>query len=473
MKKSITPYFVLLALSLSSCSHINNRLRVPSTSSIHSDCLDALDELVKPSSDIWNQLSSDAQLVAKYKREFRSIILSDPEIDWIKSMLNDLPQDDGIRRKLRSGVMYARTLSSNQAPHFEKEFARWMKNENEFPSLTMRKFLRQYKRVEKFEEKMYALEFKKAHKYDPASRQVRSRAVAYEKARLYERNYYRCLNAVADPKQVTKEGLKRANTVALGITFGGGASALITYTATNYDKEKDFDWWAEIGFVVATSMAMGYVNSKWVIANPRLKMWSQRFPLLLAANAVEDVGVTALWGYLLGGEPPDHEEVKKIIADPAFQARLHEFKNWLESSVDFKKYYDQFNQLFETYSIDDEGTVVLDDQQEDILSTLDPEELNEEETIALLIQALSDYEYDQNKGPLTLGNEDYDRYAFHRGIDLIYQSSFLVAGDLMYKTLCSTPNPKMAIVKAIGVFMAINLATDGLYFYSRRELINQ
>jgi hypothetical protein len=473
MKRTITPFFFLMIISSVSCSHLSNLLRFPSTTSIHSDCVDVLDELVRVTPPIWDQLSSDARLASLYKREFRSILLSDPEIEWIRSMFNELPSEESTRRKLRSGILYARTLSTNQAPYFEREFSRWMKNENEFPSLAMRKFLRHYKRVEKFEEKMYSLEYKRLNRHDVSARQVRSRAVALEKARLYERNYYRCMNAVADPKQVTKEGLKRANTVALGITFGGGASALITYGATNYDREMDFDWWAEIGFVVATSMAMGYVNSKWVIANPRLKMWSQRFPLLLAANAVEDVGVTALWSYLLGGEPPDHEEVKRIIADPVFQERLHEFKSWLENSVDFQKHFDHFNQLFAAYSIDANGEYSDDPIPGEDLSSVDPEELDEEETIALLIQALSDYEYHQNKGPLTLGSEDYDRYAFHRGIDLLYQSSFLIAGDLMYKTLCSTPNPKVAIVKAIGVFMAINLATDGLYFFSRRELINQ
>jgi uncharacterized protein YozE (UPF0346 family) len=473
MKKTITPFFILFILSLTSCSHIFYSARFPATMSIKGDCVDVLDELVRPMPTLWNELSENRVLISQYQREFRSITLSDPEIEWIRGMIKELPPEEIFRKKLRSGVLYARTLSTNQAPHFEKEFARWIKEDDGLPSLAMRKFLRHYRRVEKFEDKMYHMEFNKLGRLDSTSRQLRSRVVAHEKARLYERNYYRCMNAVADPTQVTKEGLKRANTVALGITFGGGASALITYGATNYDREMDFDWWAEIGFVVVTSMAMGYINSKWVIANPRLKMWSQRFPLLMAATAVEDIGVTALWTYLLGAEPRDHEEVKRLLADPKFQERLHLFKDWLENTVDFEKHLEQFSQIFELYAVHEDGEIDENAPTGESILTFDPEDLDEEQTIALLIQALSDYEYHQNKGPLSLGSEDYDRYAFHRGIDLIYQSSFLIAGDLMYKTLCSTPNPKLAIMKSIGVFMAINLATDGLYFFSRRELINQ
>ena len=415
--------------------------------------------------DVWFSLSSDKKVIAAYNRQFRHARLDQFEKDWLLSHMKELPDDDEFRRKLRSAIFYARTLSPKLKAQFYDHLAPWVQSGQEYSSVSMRRFLRHYDKVTKFEDKMFKLEMKKLARVPEADRKARSFKTAFEKTRIYEQRYYRCMNAVADPLQVSKEGLKRANTVALGITFGGAGSALVTYGATNYDKEKDAAWWSEIAFVITTSMAMGYVNSKWILANPKLKMWTQRFPLVMGAAALEDIAVTALWTELLGKEPPTHEEVKKLLADEKFQEQMEAFLAWLETQADFEAHVEKISALFQFYQNEDDAS--------ETLMSLDPEQLDHEQTMDHLVSALSDYEYEQNKGVLSLGSEDYDRYAFHRGIDLIYQPAFIVASTLMYGALCANPNPKVGLVKAISLFMAINLAADGLYFVSRRGLINQ
>lgn len=428
-----------------------------------------MNNLVRPSPDIWYRLTTDPVSIYKYTRDFRYLHLTDAEKEWLVTSIREVPDDDDFRRKLRSALLYSRTLSDEQREEFFDNLLPWIHSNQIEIGWPMQRFLNHYHRVKKFEDKMYKKEFAKLDKELPSSRAERSRKVAFEKARLYERNYYRCMNAVADPSQVTKEGLKRANTVALGITFGGAGSALMTYALTNYDLEKDWDWWSEIAFVIVTSMAQGYINSKWILANPKLKLWSQRLPLVLAASAAEDVGITALWSQLLGSEPPGHEEVKRMLADENFQAKLKDFFAWIEQHDVFSAHMERMQRLFDFYQMP-EGEALATDVN---LKNFDPEALDLDGTLSLFVQALTDYEYEKSHGLLSLGNEDYDRYAFHRGMDLIYQPAFLIASQLMYNTMCVTGNPRLGVVKAIGLFMAINIAVDGLYFLARRGLINQ
>ena len=443
-------------------------------------CYELMRGFLPEAQDVWFLLSSDPKVITAYNRQFRHARLDQFEKDWLLANIKELPDDDEFRRKLRSAIFYARTLSPQLKMEFYDHLAPWVQTGQKYNSSSMRRFLRHYARVTKFEKQMYEVEMRKLIHIPERDRIRRSSKTAFEKTRLYEQGYYRCMNAVADPKQVSKEGLKRANTVALGITFGGAGSALVTYGATNYDQEKDAAWWGEIAFVIVTSMAMGYVNSKWILANPKLSMWTQRFPLVMAASAVEDIGVTALWTELLGKEPPTHEEVKKLLADEKFQEQMQAFLLWLETQSDFEAQVDKISALFQFYQAEQteqteqtEQAEQDDSAAEETLLTFDPEQIDIEETMGHLVSALSEYEYEQKKGVLSLGSEDYDRYAFHRGIDLIYQPAFIIASSLMYGSLCANPNPKVGLVKAISIFMAINLAADGLYFVSRRGLINQ
>lgn len=443
------------------------------------NCFELMRNLSTPAPKIWHRLSADPMVVYKYDRHFRFMNLTEVEATWIKSNFLVVKDDDQFMQGLRSGLLFARTLSDNHRPQFLKKLPLWIKDQTQTKHPELRRFLHHYKKVQKYENQIYKKEYSKLKKDLEPIRVLRSKKIAMEKARIYERNYYRCMNAVSDPKQVTAEGAKRAKTVAMAITFGGGASAMITYAATNYDLPKDKAWWSEIAFVIVTSMAMGYVNARWILANPKLKMWTQRFPLVLGASAIEDIGVTALWTELLGTPPPGDEEIQALLKDEKFQALLQQMVAYFEKENLFQKHLSILQEWVKFYELNDddssenESAVQWEEDETLDLTGFDPAELDEEFTRDLIIGAMAEYEYHQDKGPLSLGSEDYDRYAFHRGLDLIYQPAFIIASMLMYNTMCVTPNPKLGVIKAIGLFMAINIAADALYFVGRRGLINQ
>ncbi|GAB4024458.1 MAG: hypothetical protein Fur0010_27750 [Bdellovibrio sp.] len=428
-------------------------------------------QILAPARNFWVDLTSDSRSAWQYTRGFRTISLTTEEEAWLKENWSELEYNREQLSKIRSAILFSRTLSPKQKPVFLKTFPQWMHGDEEVQSLPLKRFQKHLKKIKKFEDKMYSFEETKVKKKLSDDRVERMRRTAHEKARIYERNYFRCMNAVADPKHVTADGLKRANTVALAITFGGAASAMLTYSVTNWDLPKDGRWWGEIAFVILTSMAMGYVNAKWILSNPRLNLWTQRFPLVMGVSAVEDIGVTALWTELLGTEPPTEEEVKKVMSDPKFQEQMSMLLEVMEREKLFEKHAAAFEKMTKVYNVENqEGLMTL---ARSGAMSVDPELINDELTRDLFIEAMSEAEYDQKKGPISTGDEDYDRYAYHRAIDFVYQPAFLIAQTLMYEKLCSVPNPQMAVIKAISLFIAINVAADALYFVGRRELINQ
>lgn len=463
-------FFITLILTLQSCAQFNPRSDrfVAQTGG---NCESALMHILAPDRSLWSELTADSKSAWHYTRGFRTISITDEEEKWLKENWSELEYNREELSKIRSAILFSRTLSPKQKPLFMRDFPLWMKGNEEVNELPLRRFKRHLKKVKKFEDKMYAFEEGKARYKKSEAGVERARRVAHEKARIYERNYFRCMNAVADPKHVTPEGLKRANTVALAITFGGAASALLTYSVTNWDLPKDGRWWGEIAFVIVTSMAMGYVNAKWILSNPRLNLWTQRFPLVMGASAIEDAGVTALWTEVLGTEPPTDEEIKKVMSDPKFQEQMASLLEVMERENLFEKHAAAFEKMTKVYNVENqEGLMTLSKSG---AMSIDPELINDEATRDLFLEALSQYEYEQKKGPVSLGDEDYDRYGYHRAIDLVYQPAFLIAQALMYEKLCSVANPKMAVIKAVSLFMAINIAADALYFVGRRELINQ
>ncbi|PIR34957.1 MAG: hypothetical protein COV37_11895 [Bdellovibrio sp. CG11_big_fil_rev_8_21_14_0_20_39_38] len=468
--KKLLNLILISIMWLQSCSTVNPESH-REIAQVSPNCHEGIANLLAPDRDFWRRLTADEKSAWQYTRGFRTITVSDEEERWLFENFMDIEYERESLAKIRSAVLFSRTLSPKQKATFLKEFPLFMNGELENLSLPTKRFSRHIRKVKKFEDKMYSFEETKAKNKLSEGRIERMRKTAHEKARIYEKNYFKCVNAVADPKHVTPEGIKRANTVALAITFGGAASAMLTYSITNWDLPKDGRWWGEIAFVIVTSMAMGYVNAKWILANPKLNLWTQRFPLVMGVSAVEDVGVTALWQEVLGTEPPTDEEIKKVMEDPAFQKKMNEMMIVMEEKGLFQKHAAAFQKMMDVYQVKSEDELVK--LSGTGLMSLDPELIDDEKTRDLFLEALAELEYKEKKGPVSIGSEEYDRYGYHRAIDFVYQPAFLMASGLMYETMCSTPNPKLAVIKAVSLFLAINVAADALYFVGRRELINQ
>ncbi len=466
MTKTLSLVLILNFL-LMSCSNLglapdhSRHSRVP-LSATDLSCHEIADVMLSRDAQIWSLFFRNFDDIKDFSNHFSGIRISEEEVSTLIKYIPDFPKDDEGIELLRRATLYSRILKDEKK---HSEFWSALAHYREDPTKTpkeLKEFLREDKYLTRYEKKLNS-----QYKNKPLAKKE---DVIKRKIKIYERNYYQCLKGATDPSLLTKRVMQQSNRVAIAVTIGGMGSALVTYAATNYDLPKDKKWWFEIFFVIVTSMAMSYVNAKFILANPKLKPWSQRLPLVLGASAVEDIGVTALYKYLVG--EPD-EDIKHKLAtlenDPEFKATLAKALEYIERDSLYQKYEERAKKFISQVS--PEGD--LKKMSEVELASVNWDQVDPDLTQELFLEALTDYEYSEAKGPLSLGEESYDRYAFHRLIDLIYQPSFLVAAMIMHKQLCRATNPKMGMVTAITTFMAINMATDALYFFSRRSLINQ
>lgn len=425
-------------------------------------CHEVADVFLSKDAQVWAKFFRNYEDIKEFARHFSGIRISEDEVSTLIRYIPELPRSDEEIEILRRAILYSRLLKKeSKYDEFWSSLPIYKEARTKQPKV-LREFLREEKYLARYEKDLIKRDKGKFHPHNSE--------VIKRKIKIYERNYYQCLKGATDPSLLSKKVLQQSNRVAIAVTLGGMGSALVTYAATNYDLPKDKKWWFEIFFVIVTSMAMSYVNAKFILANPKLKPWSQRLPLVLGASAVEDVGVTALYKYLVG--EPDQDIKQKLVAlesDAEFKETLTRALEFIQKDSLYQKYEKASRQFLQKVSPGGEATKL----SEVDLSRVNWDEVDAELTQELFLEALGDYEYASRKGPLSLGDEAYDRYAFHRLIDLIYQPSFLIAAMIMHRQLCRATNPKVGMLTAITTFMAINMATDALYFFSRRGLISQ
>ncbi|MBT3586606.1 MAG: hypothetical protein HN509_16980, partial [Halobacteriovoraceae bacterium] len=72
------------------------------------------------------------------------------------------------------------------------------------------------------------------------------------------------------------------------------------------------------------------------------------------------------------------------------------------------------------------------------------------------------------------GSTGSDRWAFNASYAAVMLPRDTLVTLYIYRTLCmGAMNPKMALMKAIGVYTVNRLIGDQLYFWIRRQAINQ
>lgn len=456
-------YLLALTFTLNGCSSYGPGAvsRTP-LSQMEDNCVEAANCLLSPTYHAWKTELGESDKARLYAAQFDGTKIKTSEIGVISRYLSPLPDDLQEIAKLRRALLLSRTIKDDSAKNdFWLAYSQFDSTEK-IKNKHLKVFVKEEKFLKKYESRL--------SKQIAAKKYPNRDAVLHAKMRIFERNYYQCLQGATDPSLLTKTVIEQSNRVAIAVTIGGMGSAMVTYAATNYDLPKDKKWWFEIFYVIVTSMAMSYVNAKFILANPKLKPWSQRLPLVLGASAVEDIGVTALYAYLVGDPNADvAEKLEQLEHDPEFKETLKAALEYISKDELYHKYEDAAKR-FLTKAAPGKENIKLSEVE---LSEVNWSDVDADLTRELFVEALTDYEYEQQKGPLNLGDEAYDRYAFHRLIDLIYQPSFLIAAIIMHKQLCRAINPKVGMLTAITTFMAINMASDALYFFSRRGLINQ
>lgn len=470
--------FAILIFFLQSCAHGPAGLkRSPSSWAEVGSCSDLLLSLATPEEKIGLHFFGEGfnPLKNAYVSMFKDLQLKAGEAQDLIDLLDELPREAKQRHLLQSAILYSRTLPGDQKAIFRERLPFILSDRfQESLDPEIRAFRRHYTKLSRYREQVERKELSRLQRSDEARTVepefLRTKAVdrSFKQTAAYERLYYACRNTVKTPDNPASE----TKMLTWAITAGGVGSTMATYSVVNWDKEKDANWYKELVFVIGMSLVLNYINGRYILANPSLSPWTQRLPLTMGVVAAQDIGTTALYGLLFStGDDELLRRLEEIERTGEFDQFKRELLEVIEQNQLFDKHREATEALFARIRPEDPGNLAPLTEAE--IEDLRFEDINVDESIHLFLDALAQYEYEQNKGPLSLGSKTYDRYAFHRMLDLGFMPLSILSSLIMYKQICMAPNPKVGMAKAVATFMGAKLFMDALYFYSRRHVIGQ
>lgn len=390
----------------------------------------------------------------------------------IKQILPELPTDEKKGERLFSYVQFARSrgderekilkeLPSVLSPDYKISKNKWVKS-----------FRKIENKVTKYIDKRETAHFNQLSK--TTSDETRAKWGAF-KAAYEEGKIYRSLSLKCSNKSISTTTPEQAKLLTRAFTLGSIGSAVATYSFINWDKEKDGRWYGELGWTLFWASVFGFINGKYVFSNPNLKPWLHRLPLTFAVAAGEDALISAAYAPVfsaLFGENSEEKlkELEELQNDPKAKKIMGELVEIMIEKKLFDKYEKEMLALFS--KTDSAGNKIPMTTEE--IRDLDPSTLDIEAGQDMFLEAISQQEYEQGMGPLSLGySSSTDRYAFHRMLDVAYVPINIQLGLIMNYQICMSADPKIGMLKAVSTFMAGKMMMDTFYFWSRRQAIGQ
>lgn len=283
-----------------------------------------------------------------------------------------------------------------------------------------------------------------------------------EKAKIYEKLYYSCKSQIK--ARPTPESMRQAKRLTYALTAGGLGSSVITYSAVNWEQEKDAKWFNELYFTLGISLVFTFLSGKFVLANDKLHPWKGKMPLTFLNGALGDIGVSGVYAYFFNASDAEMEKkLKELEKDPKAQERLQEILKVAEEEGLFEKYAKDSENLFRNKKTGEK--VALED--------IKIEDIDIEASRELLMESIAEKEYQDKSGVLSTGSVAVDRFTYHRIYNIISVPGNIGLSLVMYNQMCMAADPKKGFIKAVGTYMAGSILLDAIYFKGRRELINQ
>jgi hypothetical protein len=372
----------------------------------------------------------------RFIKSFLDMKISAEEVEFILNVIppNKLKENEEL---IKSYILYSRV---RQKMSRKKIYLRTKElfDSPQKQSRTVRKFYHYLKLKKKYENKLI-------RKFDSnvalGDKDMFLKKVE-KQTKAYEELLYSC-------RWNSKSMLKRNKRLIYTLTGSGIASATITYSYVNWDKEKDPrknpKWLGDLIYTQFVSMLWGLINNYAIYSNFNFHPWRQKLPISYLTIGIEDILSSQGYEKLFNGG------LNKID----FQAIV---KNSSDKILSLIKTKDNKSVLWHYQH----GNVV-DFKKEIDLEITRANLLNFE-----AMKTSDDYQL------INTGNIGWDRYIFHRGFDLVIAPASVIITSKIEKAICMNQHriDNLDILTAAS-FMTYRLITDAIYYFSRRKVINQ
>jgi hypothetical protein len=250
----------------------------------------------------------------------------------------------------------------------------------------------------------------------------------------------------------------------------GVASSMGAYTYQNWDRDIDGVWIGKLGYETTFNIFSSYISSK-IVSNPATTAFVkslQKYALSRGTGLVDMFAYSWLFGVQ---ENETQERLNQLMANlenespGAREEILALSKSWQERGAYEKFKEELLGQL----------PSLLENEKDPDFDEILGGDLSDPETQELLMAMVAVELYQERKGDLiSLGDAGVDRYAFHAAFGLLMLPRDMIVTKIIYDTLCMGQlRPKLALVKALSIFLANRLSGDQLYYWARRESVNQ
>lgn len=278
-----------------------------------------------------------------------------------------------------------------------------------------------------------------------------------EQRKIYENLSYGCKGnsgVESEEQKIAANKFRRFKSIM------GMATNITMYSYFNWDKEKDFTWFAKFGYDISMGQAMNYVNSK-IVTNNKDSYFMKSLKNY-GVYSVSDLGSSLLYSKIFGDSNEDIETLlAELQKDPNFKEEMKKLHKVLDDAKANENLVNRMEYLFTDKEFDPEK--------------ITPKDLESPEMRELFLELIAKRIYYENMGGvIQTGSPAYDRFAFSRLYGVVASTKGMAINLVIYNILCmGGANPALAYLKAGSVFIIDNLITCYYYYKFRREMINQ
>lgn len=396
--------------------------------------------------------------------ELSGEVVSELDQQWVQG-LSEISNESA-----ENWLLYVKTL----APKKQLEAMQMMgqMRANDSAEAIIKRFQKIEKKIAHKEKSYYSRALKKIEKANPELAPEEMSQLAQRQTSHYMDSYRRlsfeCRSKTWNPTRKKAAATFKKFTIGIGIASSFGSMAY-----ANRDRELE-DWIGQFGYETVMGIITGNIASR-ILSNPtdtELAKAIKKY-FFSRGTGLVDMG---LYGMFFGADESEAQaRLDEVLSDPERAERLRELQHVFEE----KQLYQRVRASLVEALVSLKETIGLEQAPPIDLGVdwgaLTEEDLAREDVQDVLLAAAISELYAEGRGNLiTSGDVGSDRYLFHAAYGAIMMPKDMLTTAWIYNILClGMGQPKLALLKATGVYVLNRIVFDQLYYAVRRSAINQ
>lgn len=257
----------------------------------------------------------------------------------------------------------------------------------------------------------------------------------------FERLYAQCISP--DKNQIKNLASKNLSKISLGMSM---STTIVGYSNNNWDKPKDAEWFARLGYGLIFSYGCGEIYSK-IIKDNGNRFHSIIKDYLFGRGAT--IAYTLGANVIFSSDKMEKEKIEKLKNSPTFQSDMKKLKEFFPS----ESFYDRYKKEVIAYlSNQDEISLGIGVHQGIDFDHLRPEDLKDPEVQDVVLAAIVSQEYENKNKMVSTGSSYGDFFLFDSIYSMARIPQEIFINQLTNKVMClNLHNPKRGLTQAIGI----------------------